>query len=158
MHASDQPASIVDHPRAEHADPRTRCRLIELPRINDQRGNLTFVESNRHLPFAMERIYYLYDVPGGESRGGHAHRRMHQVLIAAAGSLSVVVDDGTTRERFHLNRSYYGLYIPPMHWRSLEDFSSGSVCLALVSTMYDESDYIRDFGQYMLESSEAAAA
>lgn len=127
------------------ASPLDRCRLIELPRINDPRGNLTFVEGNRHVPFDIRRVYYLYDVPGGAERGGHAHKELHQLIIAMSGSFDVVLDDGKERRRHHLNRSYYGLYIPPMVWRELDNFSSGSVCLVLASLPFDESDYYRDY-------------
>ncbi len=124
------------------------CRLIDLPRVTDPRGNLTFIEIDRNVPFDIKRVYYLYDVPGGESRGGHAHRDLHQLIIAASGSLDVIADDGVHRERFFLNRSYYGLYIPPMVWRELEDFSSGSVCLVLASRPYEEEDYYRDYDEF----------
>ena len=124
------------------------CKIIDLPKIADKRGNLTFIEGNRHIPFGIKRIYYLYDVPGGESRAGHAHRHLEQFLIAASGSFDVVLDDGSTRNKVHLNRSYYGLYIAPMIWRELDNFSSGSVCLALASEVYDEKDYIRDYDQF----------
>ena len=123
----------------------TPCKIIELQKITDRRGNLTFIEENRHIPFEIKRVYYLYDVPGGEARGGHAHKHLQQFMIAASGSFDVIVDDGVNRERFHLNRSYYGLYIPPMIWRELNNFSSGSVCLVLASSYYDEEDYIRDY-------------
>ena len=126
----------------------SKCRLIELPKIADQRGNLTFVEENREIPFQIKRVYYLYDVPGGESRGGHAHKQLQQFIIAANGSFDVVLDDGSSRERYHLNRSYYGLYIPSMVWRELDNFSSGSVCLVLASEYFDEQDYIRDYGEF----------
>ncbi len=119
-------------------------RIIQLPKIEDVRGNLTFIEENRHIPFEIKRVYYLYDVPGGESRGGHAHKQLQQFIIAANGSFDVILDGGSGQERYHLNRSYYGLYIPPMVWRELDNFSSGSVCLVLVSEYFDEEDYIRD--------------
>lgn len=122
--------------------------LIELPKIIDPRGALTFVESDHQLPFALKRAYWLYDVPGGESRGGHAHREMEQVIVAASGSLTVRVSDSLVEKEFFLNRSYYGVYIPRMIWRELYDFSSGSVCLALVSTLYDEADYLRSFEEF----------
>jgi dTDP-4-dehydrorhamnose 3,5-epimerase-like enzyme len=125
------------------------CRIIELPRITDPRGNLTFIEGQNHVPFDIARVINLYDVPGGEVRGGHAHRELQQVIIAVAGSFDVVVDDGTDRERFSLNRSYYGLYVPPMIWREMEDFSSGSVSLVLASHPYDESDYYRDYDEFV---------
>ena len=125
------------------------CRILDLPRIGEPRGNLTFVEGSKHVPFDFRRVYYLYDVPGGASRGGHAHRRLQQFIIAVAGSFEVVVDDGVKRESFFLNRSYYGLYIPTMVWRELENFSSGSVCLVLASDLYDEGDYYRDYGEFV---------
>jgi hypothetical protein len=126
----------------------TGCRLVELPRIVDPRGNLTPVEGGVQVPFAIARVYYLYDVPGGEARGGHAHRAFEEFIIAASGSFDIVVDDGEHRERFFLNRSYHGLYLPPMVWRELDNFSSGSVCLVLASQRYDEADYIRDYDQF----------
>src|SRR5271155_123168 len=103
------------------------AKIVELPKISDPRGNLTFIEASRHIPFEIKRVYYLYDVPGGESRGGHAHKQLHQFVIAASGSFDVVLHDGDESMRFHLNRSYYGLLIPTMVWRTLENFSSGSV-------------------------------
>jgi len=119
------------------------CRLIELPRINDPRGNLTFIEGDRNIPFEIKRIYYLYDVPGGASRAGHGHRELEQLIVAMSGSFDVFLDDGTNTERFHLNRSYNGLYVPPMMWREINNFSSGSVCMVLASDYFDESDYFR---------------
>ena len=104
------------------------CRILDLPRITEPRGNLSFIEGGRHVPFEIRRVYYIYDVPGGESRGGHAHRRLQQLIIAMAGSFDVVLDDGSERRIVHLNRSYRGLYVPTMIWRELENFSSGSVC------------------------------
>ena len=123
--------------------------IIDLPKISDPRGNLTFIESSTHIPFNVERVYYLYDVPGGAVRAGHAHKELHQFLIAMAGSFDVMVDDGRKQQKFHLNRSYYGLYIPPMLWREIDNFSSGSVCLALASAPYDESDYYRDYDAFL---------
>ena len=127
------------------------CHLIDLPKVEDQRGNLTFIEGSRHVPFDIKRIYYLYDVPGGSSRGGHAHRELHQFLIAMSGSFDVILDAGRGKQRFHLNRSYYGLYVPPMVWRELDNFSSGSVALALASNFFDESEYIRDYDRFLHE-------
>jgi WxcM-like, C-terminal len=127
----------------------SKCKILDLPKIADKRGNLTFIEENKHVPFAIRRVYYLYDVPGGEERGGHAHKQLRQFIIAASGSFDVILDDGSKRKRFHLNRSYYGLYICPMIWRELDNFSSGSVCLVLVSELYDEADYIRDYEAFL---------
>ena len=125
-----------------------QCRLIDLPRINDPRGNLTFIENDRHIPFEIKRVYYLYDVPGGSVRAGHAHKTLHQFLIAMSGSFDVTVDDGQQKMKFHLNRSYYGLYIPPMIWREIDNFSSGSVCLALASEFFNEADYYRQYPEF----------
>ena len=124
------------------------CKLIDLPRIGDPRGNLTFIENDRHIPFEIKRIYYLYDVPGGSLRAGHAHKTLHQFLIAMSGSFDVTVDDGEQKIKFHLNRSYYGLYLPPMTWREIDNFSSGSVCLALASDFFDETDYYRQYSEF----------
>jgi hypothetical protein len=124
------------------------CRIIELPKVASPKGNLTFVEANRHVPFAIERVYYLYDVPGGEDRGAHAHRFIEQFIIAASGSFDVVVSDGENERRFSLRRSWYGLYVPTMLWRDLVEFSSASVCLVLASAYYSEDDYIRDWDEY----------
>ena len=125
------------------------CRIIELPRVTDPRGNLTFVEGARHVPFDIRRVYYLYDVPGGAERGGHGHRALQQVVVAMSGSFDVILDDGRERRRFHLNRPYHGLYIAPLIWRELDNFSSGSVCLVLASAPYDESDYYRDYAAFL---------
>jgi hypothetical protein len=125
------------------------CRIIDLPRVTDPRGNLTFIEGGSQIPFDIARVYYLYDVPGGESRGGHAHQELQQVIIAAAGSFDVIVDDGTETARFHLNRSYYGLHMPRLTWRELGNFSTGSVCLVLASHAYSEDDYHRDYDAFL---------
>lgn len=125
-----------------------QCRIIDFPKISDPRGNLTFVESNKHIPFELKRVYYLYDVPGGAERGGHAHKTMQQVIVAMSGSFDVVLDDGHDRKRFHLNRSYYGLYVCSMIWREIDNFSSGSVCMSIASTFYDEADYYRDQSEF----------
>jgi dTDP-4-dehydrorhamnose 3,5-epimerase-like enzyme len=132
-----------------------RCRLIDLPRIPDARGNLTFVESGRHIPFDIKRVFYLYDVPGGAMRAGHAHSRLQQVIIAMAGSFDLHLDDGSTKRTFHLNRSYFGLYIPPMVWREIDNFSSGAVCMVMASEYYDESDYFRTYPAF-LEAAKSA--
>jgi dTDP-4-dehydrorhamnose 3,5-epimerase-like enzyme len=126
-----------------------KCKIIELPRINDPRGNLTFVESNRHIPFAIQRAYYLYDVPGGSVRGGHAHKALHQLIIAMSGSFDIHLDDGCSKKTVHMDRSYYGLYVCPMIWRAIDNFSTGAVCMALVSEYYDALDYYRDYNQFM---------
>ena len=125
-----------------------QCKLMDLPKIADARGNLTFVEGGRHVPFDIKRVYYLYDVPGGAERGGHAHKDLHQLIVAMSGSFDIVLDDGRQKKRFHLNRSYYGLYVCPMMWREMDNFSSGAVCLVLASNLYDESDYYRDYGDF----------
>lgn len=125
------------------------CKLIELPRVNDPRGNLTFIEGGRHVPFDVRRVYYLYDVPGGATRAGHGHRRLEQVIIAMSGSFDLTLDDGRERRRFHLNRSYYGLYVAPMMWREIDNFSSGSVCMVLASDYYDEADYFRLYEEFL---------
>jgi len=125
------------------------CKIIELPKIADPRGNLTFVESSNHIPFDIRRVYYLYDVPGGAERGGHAHKALSQLIIAMSGSFDVILDGGDTKKRFHLNRSYYGLYVCPMIWRELDNFSSGSVSMVLASNLYDETDYYRDYNDYL---------
>ena len=124
------------------------CRVIELPRITDPRGNLTFIEAGEHVPFEIQRVYYLYDVPGGESRGGHAHRELEQVIIAMSGSFDVLLDDGRNQRRVSLNRSYYGLYMPTMIWRELVNFSSGSVCTVLASRHYEPKDYFYDYDTF----------
>jgi uncharacterized RmlC-like cupin family protein len=117
--------------------------------VISRQGSLTYVEENRQVPFDIKRVYYLYDVPGGETRGGHAHRQLEQVIIAASGSFEVVLDDGVERKNIILNRSYHGFYIPRMIWRELINFSSGSVCLVLASEYYDEDDYFRDYEGFL---------
>lgn len=131
------------------------CRIIEFPRIQDQRGNLTFVEANRHVPFEIKRVYYLYDVPGGASRAAHGHKALHQLMIAMSGSFDVTLDDGFEKKVYRMNRSYYGLYISPMMWRDLDNFSSGAVCMVLASDYYDESDYFRSYTDFIRASRES---
>ena len=125
------------------------CKLVELPKVADPRGNLTFIESRRSVSFDIARVYYLYDVPGGATRAGHGHRALSQLMIAMSGSFDVTLDDGREKRKYHLNRSYYGLYIPPMIWRELDNFSSGSVCMVLASDYYDESDYFREYEDFL---------
>lgn len=122
--------------------------IVELPKISDPRGNLSFVEGGKHVPFEIRRVFYLYDVPGGAWRAGHALKTCHQFLIAISGAFDVIVDDGRTRTRHHLNRSYFGLYLPPLIWREIDNFSSASVCLTLASECYDESGYFRNYEEF----------
>jgi len=126
-----------------------QCQLIDLPVITDPRGNLTFIECNRHIPFEIKRVYYLYDVPGGAARAGHGHKKLHQLVIAMSGSFDIVLDDGFQKKRFHLNRSYQGLYVCPMMWRDIDNFSGGSVCMVLASDFYDEEDYFRQYTDFV---------
>jgi hypothetical protein len=125
------------------------CRMIDLPKIEERRGNLTFIENSRHIPFDIKRVYYLYDVPGGADRGAHAHKTLQQFIVAMSGSFDVVLSDGKREQRFHLNRSYRGLYVCPMMWRYLDNFSSGAVCLVLASGFFLESDYIREHSEFL---------
>ena len=124
-------------------------RIIELPKFLDARGNLSFAQNNTHIPFEIKRTYWLYDVPGGESRGGHAYRETEEFIIALSGSFNVIVDDGKEKKTFHLNRSYYGLYIPKGMWREMDDFSTNSLALEFASTKYDIADYIRDYEEFL---------
>ncbi len=130
------------------------CKKIELPKISDPRGNLTFIESGRHVPFEIKRVYYLYDVPGGATRAGHSHKSLEQFMIAMSGSFDVELDDGRARKKYHLNRSNYGLYIPRMIWRQIDNFSSGSVCMVLASELFDERDYYRDYQEFLRAAKE----
>ncbi|MCW8884114.1 MAG: FdtA/QdtA family cupin domain-containing protein [Motiliproteus sp.] len=131
------------------------CEIVELPKICDPRGNLTFIESGRHMGFDIRRVYYLYDVPGGSERGGHAHKELHQLVIAMSGSFDIHLDDGKEKKTISLNRSYQGLYICPMIWRDIDNFSSGAVCMVLASEYYDERDYYRDYSQFFANVNKA---
>lgn len=124
-------------------------RIIELPKFLDARGNLSFAQNNTHIPFEIKRTYWLYDVPGGESRGGHAYRETEEFVIALSGSFDVIVDDGKEKKTFHMNRSYYGLYIPNGMWREMDNFSTNSLALEFASTKYDPDDYIRDYKEFL---------
>lgn len=125
------------------------CSIIELSRIENEKGNITPIEGGKNIPFNIRRVFYIYDVPGGENRGAHAHKECHQLLIAASGSFEVVLDDGVNRRTILLNRPFYGLHIPPGIWASEQGFSSGSICLVLASHKYDEADYFRDYAKYL---------
>jgi hypothetical protein len=122
--------------------------IIQLPKFLDPRGNLSFIEDNNQIPFKISRTYWIYDVPGGEVRGAHAYKSLQEFIVALSGSFDVVLHDGKQEHRFHLNRSYYGLYVPKMYWRSMENFSTNSVAMILADQEYNESDYIRDFEQF----------
>ena len=126
-----------------------RTRIIELPQITDPRGNLSFVEQDNHIPFEIKRTYWLYDVPGGECRGGHAYKENQEFIVALSGSFDVVIDDGNEKNTFTLNRSYYGLYVPKGLWREMENFSTNSLALVLSSTDYNANDYIRDYDVFL---------
>lgn len=128
-----------------------QCQLIELPKIPDFRGNLSFVEGDQHIPFPIKRTYWIYDVPGGAKRGGHAYCELQEFFIALSGSFDVVIEDGCEEKKVHLNRSYRGLYVPPMIWRSLENFSTNAVCLILGSLPYMEHDYVYDYDRYLCQ-------
>ena len=125
------------------------CKIIQLPKIKDPRGNLTFIEGEVHIPFAIRRTYWIYDVPGGETRGGHAYKSLHEIIIAVSGSLNVVLDDGIQRQKFSLNRSYYGLYVPNLICRSMENFSTNALCLILASKEYSADNYLRKYKEYL---------
>jgi len=128
------------------------CSIIQLPRIQSTSGNITPIYGNVNVPFEIARVYYLYDVPGGETRGGHAHKNLQQLIVAASGSFDVLLDDGINKKVVHLNRPYMGLYMPNMIWRELLNFSSGGICLVLASRVYDESDYYREYEEFKLQT------
>ncbi|HAF29715.1 MAG TPA: hypothetical protein DCG75_11775 [Bacteroidales bacterium] len=125
-----------------------KAKIIDLPKIEDPRGNLSFIEEENHIPFKIERTYWIYDVPGGQTRGGHAFMEQQELIVALSGSFDVVVDDGITKQTFSLNRSYYGLYIPAGLWRQMQNFSTNSLALVMSSTHYNEMDYIRDYNEF----------
>jgi len=125
------------------------CRLMDLPKIMDDRGNLSFIQAGRPIQFVVQRTYWIYDVPGGETRGGHAYKRLQEFIVALSGSFDVVLDDGHNRKVVSLNRSYFGLYVPNMIWRHLENFSTNAVCMVLASMHYSEEDYLRDYKQFL---------
>lgn len=125
------------------------CNIIDFPVKHDVRGNLTFIENQNHIPFDIKRVYYLYDVPGGAERAGHAHKNLHQVIIAMSGSFDIEINDGFNTKKYHLNRSYFGLYLCPMIWRVIDNFSSGSVCMVLASDFYTENDYYRNYNDFI---------
>ena len=124
-------------------------KIISIPKVSDTRGNLSFVEQNKHIPFEIKRVYWLYDVPGGESRGAHAHKELWQLIIAASGSFDITLSDGVKKYPFSLNRSYQGLLVPPGYWRELDNFSSGAVCIVMASELYNADDYIRDYDEFL---------
>jgi hypothetical protein len=125
------------------------CSIIHFPKIHNRAGNITPLENNRDIPFDIQRIYYLYDIPGGESRGAHAHKSLQQVIVAASGSFDVTIDDGRNKKTVHLSRPYFGLHLFPGMWRDISNFSSGAICLVLASAHYNENDYIRDYSTFL---------
>ncbi len=125
------------------------CKILELPKIEDPRGNLSIVEEDNHIPFKIERVYWIYDVPGGQVRGGHAFREQQELIVALSGSFDVVIDEGGEKHKFSLNRSYYGLYVPPGYWRQMENFSTNALAMVLSSTRFSEEDYVRDYEEYL---------
>lgn len=135
-----------------------RCRTLTFPKISDPRGNLSFIEQQRHVPFELKRVFYLYDVPTAESRGAHAHKKLQQVIICLSGSFDVLIDDTVERKTIHLNRPWYGLYVPPMIWAAEVNFDPGSVCLVLASELYDGADYYRDYDEYVRDRNELVRA
>ena len=125
------------------------CNVLELPKIGDHRGNLTFIESGNHIPFDIKRVYYLYDVPTNAERGAHAHKALHQLIIPICGSFDIHLDDGYSKKTVHMNSSSSGLYVCPMIWREINNFSSGAICMVLASNLYSESDYYRDYSDFL---------
>lgn len=139
----------LEYSKKIHQQNIYNCSVVELPKIHNNAGNITPIENNINIPFGISRVYYLYDVPGGGRRGGHAHKKLQQFIIAASGSFDVLLDDGTNKKAITLNQPYYGIHIIPGIWRELLNFSSGAICLVLASHKYDESDYIRDYQSYL---------
>lgn len=129
----------------------SKCKIISLPKISDPRGNLSFIEGKKHIPFEIKRVYYLYDMPAESERGAHGHKELEQLIVPLAGSFEIVVDNGVEKQTFSLRKPWEGLYIPPMMWRELKNFSSGVVCLVLASAYYDEKDYYRDYKEFLKE-------
>jgi hypothetical protein len=125
------------------------AKIINLPKIEDPRGNLSFIEEKKHIPFQIKRVYWIYDVPGGQFRCSHAYKELHEFIVALSGSFDVVLDDGKEKKKFFLNRSYYGLYVPNLIWRSLENFSTNALCMILASRYYSDDDYIRDYDEFL---------
>ncbi len=125
------------------------CNIIHFPKIHNRAGNITAIQNNIEIPFAVKRVYYLYDIPGGESRGAHGHKELEQLIIAASGSFDITIDDGKNKKTIHLSRPYMGLHIKPGIWRDISNFSSGSICLVLASLQYDENDYIREYNDFL---------
>ncbi len=133
----------------------SQCQIIDLPKISDPRGNLTFIEGSRHIPFDIKRVYYLYDVPGGAERGAHGHRNLQQLIVAMSGSFDVILDDGFERKSVHMNRSFFGLYVAPMIWRDITNVSSGAVLMVLASEVYSEADYFREYDEFLMAARKA---
>ena len=127
------------------------CRLIDLPRIGDRKGNISPIYGGEHIPFDIERVYYLYDIPGGVVRGGHAHKKLQQLIVSVMGAFDVVIDDGMRKKSVRLDRAYYGLCVPKLIWRELKNFSSGGICLVFASMPYEENDYIRNYDTFLRE-------
>lgn len=123
--------------------------IISLPKILDERGNLSYIEQNNHIPFEIKRVYWIYDVPGGEIRGGHAYKTLKEFIVALSGSFDIILYNGKEEKKYSLNRSYYGLYVPKLYWRQLENFSTNALCLILTDTFYSENEYIRDFNRFI---------
>ncbi len=136
---------------ADHLTDLDQCQIMDLPKVTSYQGSLTAVNNSLEIPFNIRRVYYLYDVPGGETRGGHAHHEIHQLIVCVSGSYDVLLDDGKRRRTLKLNRAHQGLYVPPMIWRELVNFSTGAICLVLASENYSEDEYIRDFSEFVQE-------